>query len=447
MNLSIKLLPLLVLSAFSCFAQKQITVPENTPSLQKFLAAHNGYQITIPAGTYVLNNASQASGLSLSNFTGELDFASGAKLLCNTATTSGGWCVNIQNSSNLVIRGLWVGYTVESGLPLPRASATNGAIQIWNCSNVSVYNPHVDASTGLGFIIGVSSNASVSQAEVFNTSADGLSFINDAASSLNGLYANNTGDDGLSVINYDFYANKTGFTGTNIQSYRSAARGISVPGQSNVNISNFYVANAASSGIITLTDPSFQTRRPSNVTWSNGQIANSGLYGIQTDASDGVSYSGIQVSNSASGGWFGCANQCNNISSSNLTVTAGVNDSAMFLGSINQGTFSNITITNNPTYGMYITKSSGLSLSGITITDVSQKDSLGRAWWAESNVGGITVTGLTVVDNQLVPTGYVVGEYSDPSQAIKVTNITPNITHGSIAIQSSSPGSVFQMNP
>lgn len=444
MRLSIHLLAALALSALYCSGQKQIIMPKNTSSLQQFLAGHNGYKITIPAGTYVLNNSSQGSGLTLSNFTGELDFESGAKLLCNTPTTSGGWCVNVQNSNNLIIRGLWVGYTVESGLPLPRASATNGAIQIWNCSEISVYNPHVDASTGIGFVIGLSNAVSVSQAEVLSTTADGLSFVNDSGSSLNGLYASHTGDDGLSVVNYDFYANKNGFTGTNIQSYGSASRGISVPGQSNVRISNFYVTNAAKSGIITLTDYSYKTRRPSNVTWTNGQITNSGLYGIQTDASDGVSYSGIQVSNSGSGGWYGCDTECSNITSTNLAVTSGVKESAVFLGSINHGKFSNITITNNPTYGMYITKSSDLSLSGVTMTNVSQTDPLARAWWAENNVGSITLSGLTVVDDQAVPTGYVTGEHGNPIEAINVTSISPQITHGSIVIQSSSPGSLFQ---
>lgn len=430
----------------SCFGQKHVTVPANTTSLQSFISANNGATISIPAGNYLLSNAKSASGLSLNGFTGELDFAAGAKLLCNTTTVSAGWCVNIQNSTNLVIRGIWVGYSSEAGLPLPRASATNGAMQIWNCSNVSVYSPHIDASTGLGLIFGASTNVNVNQAQVLNTTADGLSFINDSAATLNGLYASKTGDDGLSVINYAFYGNNTGFTGTNIQSYGSAARGISVPGQSNVSISNFYVANAAKSGIITQTDFAFDTRRPSKVSWSNGTIVSSGLYGIQTDAADNVSYSNVKVSSSGAGGWYACTSACNNISGTNLSFTLGGGGSGFYLGAVNTGQFSGISISDNPTYGFYITGSSNVTFANLQVTDVSQKDSLGRAWWAESNTGSIAVNGLLVVDNQSTPTGYVVGEYENNLGPVIVTNISGEITSGQLSIQQTSSDATFELS-
>jgi hypothetical protein len=444
-SLRMKLPIYILLLCGPVFAEPEITMPSGTTSMESFIGAHNGYKIHIPAGNYRLNNSSGRSGLTIYSFSGELDFASGAKLLCSTADKTAGWCVNIQSANGLVIRGIWVGYANESGLPLARSGAVTGALQIWNSSDITVSNPHVNASTGIGFVIGICKNVSVSQAEVFKTSADGLSFVNDASSSLDGLYVNGTGDDGLSVINYSFYANNSGFVGTNIQSYGSRARGISVPGQSNVAISNFYVSNAEKAGIITQTDYSYQTRRPSHVTWSNGRITGSKLFGIQTDGSDNISYKNIQVSNSRSGGWYGCDDTCNNISASDISLSAGLGGSALYAGSINTGTFSNVTISQNPTYGMFITNSSGLSFSNLSITNVSQTDTLARAWWAENNFGKVSVSGLTVTDNQEAATGFVVGEYSNPANSVTVTSIKPKIAHGTLSIEQTSPGASFKL--
>jgi hypothetical protein len=362
--------------------------------------------------------------------------------LCNTFNTGAGWCVNIQGSDGVVLRGLWVGYTAP--LTLSRDQATTGAIQVWNSANISVYTPHVDTSTGIGFVLGLSKAVSVHNAEVFNSTADGLSFVNDQDSILDGLTAQNTGDDGLSIINYGFYTNYTGFTGKNIVSIGSKARGISVPGQSDVAISNFTVQNAAKSGIITQQDFSWDTRRPINVSWSNGQISNSGLFGIQTDAADSVGYNNIQVTNSGFGGWYGCDSPCSSVTTSGVSLTSSGDGSALFVGSLTSSTFTDVAIADSSTYGAYITKSSGLTFSNTKITDVAKDDSLHRAWWAESNTGAIAVNGLLIADDQANATGYIIGEWQNPASSIKVTGIQSQIANGKLQVQSSSSGVTFQ---
>jgi hypothetical protein len=431
-------------TACICLGQLSITVPAGTASLERFIASHNGYKIQIPPGTYVLNNSRGKSGITLHNFTGELNFAVGARLLCTAYSSSAGWCVNIQHAKGLVIRNIWVGYMGKITRMLLRTEAVTGALQVWDSENVSVYRPHVDASTGIGFVLGNSRTVHVFDAEVLNTAADGLSFVNDAEGYLNGLYARRTGDDSLSVLNYEFYPNNTGFIGTNIRSYASNARGISVPGQSEVKISDFYVQDSVKAGIITQTDFSFHTRRPKNVTWSNGRIANSGLFGIQTDAADHVSYNNIHVASSASGGWYGCDVPCTDISVSALSVIGGTGGSALYAGAISHGRFSDVFVADNPTYGVFVTKSADLSFTNLRVTNVSKSDPLGRAWWAERNTGMILVEGLTLIDNQIAPTGIVVGEFKNPENKVRVTNLASWISAGKIRIQSTSLGALFR---
>ena len=212
-------------------------------------------------------------------------------------------------------------FQMKTALPLARSKATNGAIQIWNSSNVEVYNSHVDASHGLGLIAGESSNVKFYGAEVQNTTADGCSFINVGNGYLDGLTATNTGDDGLSVINYSYYTNNTGFTGTNIQSVGSKARGISVPGQSNVSISNFTVSNSSYDGVLVLTDGAFSTARPSNVAISNGTVQSAGTNGVEISGADSVTLTSIQVNTFAESGFLTSTSNNNHVVGSNLSAT------------------------------------------------------------------------------------------------------------------------------
>jgi hypothetical protein len=435
----------LLSASLTCFGQlPQVTMPNNA-AVASFIAAHKGYQITVSPGTYTFNNANNAAGLTINNWSGEIDFAPGAQFKCNTYSTKSGWCVNIQNSNNVVLRGVWVGYTSAPAVPMARSKSTTGALQVWNSTNVTSYSSHIDASTGIGFVIGLTTNPKVYQSEVYNTVADGLSFMNDQDAYLEGHYSNNTGDDGLSVLNYAYYNNYTGFTGKSIQVNNSGARGIGVAGQSNVNISNFSVTNTKASGIITLDDLSYNMRRPSNVNWSSGTITAPQLFGIQVDSSDNVTFTSIDVKKANYGGFYACDNTCANINGSDLSFEDTGDGVGLYAAKIAKGTFSGIDIDRSLDYGVYISGSSALTFTNLSIKDTAITGGQGRAWWAENDTGKITVSGLTISDDQPGATGYIVGEYNNPSSSISVTGIVSEIENGTLSIQKSSSGSVFTM--
>ena len=80
-------------------------------------------------------------------------------------------------------------------------------------------------------------------------------------------------------MNYLSAPDRTGGQATNITVRNSAARGISVVGQSLVRISDFRIENTSSSGVLCGQDSFWKTRIPTGVQFSSGHIWAAGRLG------------------------------------------------------------------------------------------------------------------------------------------------------------------------
>lgn len=415
---------------------------DTTAAFNQAFAANPSGEIVIPAGTYALDNSQ--GPIQVNRFSGVVTVAGSATLVFQDPTQGG---LYFNGGTGARIYGLTATYQT----PPATRSESAMALQFSQTTDTSLNEVNITSSPGAGILFYESVRPKVRNAVIQNTLADGLHFANCQNPQAINISTNNTGDDGLAFVNYAASANYTGGSASNVTITNSASRGISVVGQSNVIVSNFTVNTTASSGILCAYDASYQTRIPANVSFSAGLIQNAGgapnpvgnNYGIEYNGVGSCSFSNIQVMQSAGRGVAGMAPN-GSISVTGVQVQQNSSGEAFSFNQTAQVSLSASEADNAAAYGFYFANCGNVTVNGITASNVSLLSGLHRAIWFESNQS-VVASGLTVIDSQSSPTGYVVGTYDGGvSQSGLVNGVTAVLANGTLRIQNNSSNVQFR---
>jgi len=401
---------------------------------QAFQLAASG-TILVPAGTYLLDNSE--GPVIVRDFSGELRFSATARLHFTANNQGGLWFLG---GNKARVYGLRAGY---SSPPLLRASAEE-AIKFDGTTDTLVTDVNIENSPAAGVLFFNSIRPKVVNALIQHTRADGLHFANCQDGEVFNLQTADTGDDGLAFVNYLSAPDRTGGQATKITVRNSAARGISVVGQSLVRISDFLIENTSSSGVLCGEDSFWKTRIPTGVQFSSGQISAAGrleptvgnTFGIEVHIGN-CTLSDIEVSGSADRG-VSAFGPDHTLSMTNVRVKGNLSGDA-FNVQMNQANISNARAEDTPGYGFFFGGCSSVFASRLTTIDVSRNNPLHRAIWFE-NVGDIKASDLEIEDNQATPTGYVLGTYSSSTKAAGyIRGISATISGGRLLLENNSP--------
>ncbi len=410
---------------------------QTTAAFLKAFASNPAGEVVVPAGSYLLDNSSGA--IVVHDFNGQLSFK-GSALLVFTANTKGGmWFIG---GTGARVQGLRATYQSAP----TRRNSPEEEIKFSDTIDTSVSDISVSNSPAAGVLFYNCIRPKVTNAVIRDTWADGLHFANCQDSQATNVTAINTGDDGLAFVNYAAGPNNTGGAAYNVTVRDSQSRGIAVVGQSNVTISNFSVDDTASSGLLCAYDSAYNTRKPANVLFSSGTVSNAGKpnkpignnYGIEYDGQVSCSFSDIQVTGSAGRGLAGMSPD-GSVSVANVRISQNREGDAFSFFKTSQVRVSGSSADTAPGYGFFFGQCGTVVATGLSARNSGQSGSLHRAIWFEDN-HSIAASGLTVLDTQTQPTGFIVGSYdsSDGSQSGVINGITSGIDHGSLSIQNQS---------
>lgn len=407
-----------------------------------FAANVNG-KIIVPPGEYLIRNKSGA--LLVYDFSGELEFQGGARLVFTDNSRGGLWFLGGHGAR---ITGLRATYQV----PPTRRNSPQEQIKFSSTFDTILNDSFVTNSPAAGILFYDCVRPKVTNATIQDSLADGLHFANCQDAQAFNITAINTGDDGLAFVNYAAYPDRTGGLANNITVRNSGARGITVVGQSDVVISGFLVDGTSSSGLLCAQDTSFDTRIPANVRFSAGIVKNAGTantpvgntYGIEYYNQASCSFSDIQVLNAAGRGLAGMAPD-GAVTVNNVTVRKNASGEAFSFYRTASVNISNSTADSTPAYGFFFSRSGSVIAKGLTAIDSSQASDLRRAIWFENN-DSVLASDLTVADSQNKPTGYVIGAYqaNGSVQSGLVNGITAKIANGALVLQTNSEGLVIR---
>lgn len=410
------------------------------------VAANPGGSIELPVvdGHYLIDN--RQGPLVITGFTGALRFDPGAKLVCQFPTRG---CLVLAGGANARVENLRIAY-----LPVPVTRINEPAFNAKNTYDLRVVGAVIENSPAAGILISASYRPLVTQSVILSSLADGISFENSEDGVVTDSTTNDTGDDGISFINYDRsnqieFPDLRGGLAANVKVRNSRARGIAVPGQSNVVVSNFVVENTSASGILVLQDTSFSTRQPVNVKFHNGLVIDAGRlapakatpYGVNYSGTGGlVEFSDITVVNPADRGLSGMA-PGGRLSARNIYIVGGTD--GVNIGRTRSVELSGITAEDSGGYGIFVnTGGNWVSAGNLRAVNVSRSSTLRRAVWFENN-GDVQVRGVNVIDEQNNPTGYIVGGFRNGR--IVMTGIQAMIRSGTVAFTcpESTPGARY----
>lgn len=407
--------------------------------------------VYFPAGTYILNNAAAATGLTIpTTFAGKLLFAPGAAISCNTATTSAGMCLYMTGTSNVTIDGMTITYTGAGSLPLARVNSTFDAAYIYSNTNVTLLNMTVIGATGPCVWTDTNTTITVMNLRVKNCTADGLHFENSTNVIVDGLWSSNTGDDGLAFTSLSTSTQVCGGTVSNVHVQNGSARGIAVVGGCDIAVSDFDINNTYAPGLYVSAESGYHAT--SHVKFANGFVTNGGAltisgthnssnsWGAQVATASYVDFDNVQII-SPYGDGFETDSTVDHVNIKNSTVVNAQLGSGggggMVIMTCSHCDLSNDRLDTIYSDGFYSNASSDLNITNLVIRNSSTNtgSGLNRAFWNETESGPVTTTGLEIIDDQGTPTGYIVGDFNNGSNPVLTTGIASKITGGSLTVQ------------
>jgi len=425
--------------------------------------SNSGNTITVPAGTYVVDNSTM---LAIPNFTGILNFDPSAIVILTNSGGSNGvpdrfGGFYFYGGTGATIQGMHVMWPFPAGTL--RDNYIYAALKFAYMTNTTLTGATIDGSRSAGIQFFACINPIVQNARVIGTLADGVDFFNVRNATANNIYTQNTGDDGLAFVrqaNTGAYDNYTGGTATNVVVLNSFTRGITTVGAQNISVSNFFVSNTTASGILIDYESTYNspTELPDSISFSNGTISNAGQNG-PTPAS-------IGTPNPVQGNRFGIevdveppalTVQTSRISLSNIRILGSydrgvsaymnsnlpggsVTASRIYSGSGHDGfvfrvpfaTLSNLVSDSNSYYGFYFSGIGTVTAQSLFSSNNSlAAGSLNRALWVDAPSKSFTASNMYVIDTKPVATGYVVGEAGATGA---MTGIQYYIPNGTLAV-------------
>jgi hypothetical protein len=264
-----------VSSALSLGIRQTNTATTNRVNLIKALAYSNRH-VVFPAGDYRIDNSGTPP--IIRNFGGVVDFEPSARFVFTNNRTKG-----------LVFEGgTWARFyglsTTFSALPPARVNARE-CLHFIQTTDTLIQDAVVNGSAAAGILFGRSIRPTVRNATISNSRADGLHFANCGEVRVSVLRTNRTGDDGLAFLDYGGTSLHGGYA-TDIEVRDSGARGISVVGQRDVEISDFLVDGTRGAGLYVARELSYDTATPVNIHYRDGEVVRAGT--VLKDGSPGA---------------------------------------------------------------------------------------------------------------------------------------------------------------
>lgn len=398
--------------------------------------------VYVPVGVYAIDNS--AGYFTVQGFSGELYFEPGAKLSFQTVSQGG-----IDFVGGTGARLINVDYTYLT-MPTVRTIGLEG-FKVEQATSPVVTNFIAEMSPSAGLLFYDSVSPTALNVSVANTLGDGLHFANCSNAYAQTVNTVNTGDDGVAFLDYSIYPDLTGGLATDLHVRSSKSRGISILGQRNVTVQNFTVDGTASSGLLCGYDATYATRVPADDVFQSGTVTNAGTVtplqgnqnGIEYESVTSCAFSNIQVIGAANRGVNGQAPD-GGVSFTSVDVQdtlAGPDFNLIQTASV---TVTSCSSTHSPGTGLFLGMNPLVNVTGFAALDASLTDPLHRAIEFDSN-GTVQASNLVINDDQVTPTGYVLGANDSPDagQIGTINGVTSAIPHGQLVIQNYSPGLVI----
>ena len=379
--------------------------------------------VVIPAGTYLVRNPIYIQG-----FTGRLQCVPGARVVFLDPNKAG-W--SFQGGRGAVILNLRVGWRTR---PTARLGSSAG-IQLDKTINTWIDGCVVENSSGAGINCWVCVSPKITNTSVANTTSNGFMFANCQTPIVLNCTSTNSSDDGFEFTSYKGQPANWGGYARKLTVKQSHSRGISVNGQSYIEINNFTIDGTAASGILCSTDYTYDTPMPESVRFSNGTIRNAGTvlplkgnqFGIEISHVKSISVSAVTTIGSASRGISSEA-PAGTVNLRDILVQSNLRDSGANLQATKHLAIDLLRTENSPAYGIYIAECPTVTARRLETLNAARTFSLRRAIWLEHNKS-ISLQNVGVFDNQATATGYVAGCYG-PGQAGSINGITSSFASG-----------------
>lgn len=412
----------------------------NTKAFQNAFFNYPNGKIIVPPGNYAIDNSQGA--ITITNFNGELKFEGSAILLFQNNIQGG---FRFLGGTGMRIEGMHGNY--------PNAPTQRAGTEFSFTGSVDAFVKDITAENSPGAAIMFTSciRPKVINAVATNSIADGFIFANSQDAQLVNLTTNHTLDNGLALYNYLIYDDLHGATISNVRVTNSYAHGIAVVGTSHVTISGFAVDKTRGSAVFIGQDPTYQTRISDQVTVEHGYVRGSGTlnppggttFGLEYNQPVSVVFSDIQVegSNGRSVSGMGPSSR---VYLRNVRAKGNLSSDDFVFYKTAYADVMNCSSENSTGAGFIFNAVNSVVARRLTSINSSRSSSLNRAMWFQDN-GYVNAGGLLVVDNQAVPTGFIVGTSNSPglTEAGSIQGVASGIVHGTLRIQNYASGTHF----
>lgn len=351
---------------------------DDTAALVRALAEYTG-DLVVGAGTYRYAHTLQIRGSGRS-----IRFEPGAVLMGDDPSVSG---LEIRNASGVTLSDASLAWRRE-----PRQRIRSGAgVLVMRGADVRVERVLVEGFEGAGVLFESCLRPIVSGARVRRTWADGVHFANCGQSLAEDIDCQDTGDDGLAFVNYSRLPDATGGTARRIVVTNSAARGISVVGQSDVSVSGFRVTRTRGSGIYVAQEDSYATRFPHNAVFENGSVDQAGAMegrggnkcGAEIVRAHNARLSAITITNSRSR-LLGVNGSTGTLRLANLTLRNNSDGEGVYIQASEQVQMNTCRVSNSFNTGLYAKDLQMLEVNGVALEACAERGNSRTAVWLEN---------------------------------------------------------------
>jgi hypothetical protein len=401
-------------------------------------AAATHQSVYIPAGNYLLNNAS-APALSGANDVAIYGDGPSSSLACQTV--GGNDCIASTGATGFALRNLSISFG-----PAATARTSGYAVDVQSCTNCSFEGLTLNNGDLSGMRLASSVHTQLHNVAISNFYANGLFSINNQDLRVDGESCYNNQDACFEASWYDSQFSAYGvpcqnITATNITS-NTDTEAILINACNNVSVNGFTALNSGKESVWVGQDPTTTTAHwPDRITIANGSIYGAG-YGANANntataqalyinmvTSPGsfishVNFNNISASHISGWGLQMAELQNSDVQASNLSFYDVGNGGAV--GCLqtegNQVNLSNVQCTDIGTYGLYDTNTNRLTGTELNFNGSSQVSGTQSIYISQTATGLVNITNVSVNDTN--PTTYSSSIFDNsPSGSHAIWNI------------------------
>lgn len=362
--------------------------------------------MTFPPGTYAFDNRLLHQ---INDYTGTLRFAAGARLLCRDPGRTGLYFY--QGSPRIE------GLVLTAARPRDGRELDAPMLYLNSCRRPVLDNVRVEGGAGAGIVLRQSPDATLTGIRVRDVLADGVDLFNCSGFTLSDVATEQTGDDGVAILDYRDGPRITGGTLRNIRVRSSDTRGITLVGPSGVTLDGFSIEDTRGSGLLIGEDASNGLRVPDRCTVVNGVIRRAGhrqvagaysgnRYGIEVAQSDRIDLRDIRVIDSATRGLSASSDRPGALLTTTRISVETAGGEGIHVRDQTAWVFDAITASDTGGAGIYTGRIARLTGGARTAIRAARSGAPNRAIWDEDN-GVQSIVANTIIDDQLRPTGFI----------------------------------------